>query len=145
MKSAVLKAQELVTGRSFPSKVFVFEKCLMYTKMINSSTLGYRNHFCFDKGFAFHTQECQVSIRITGISRKHDVIFSTDSIEAIVEIKKLINQFYDPRRSSDSAFSSLQISEDREMLTDDDSDWVMEDGKDASEKTQPISSILSAI
>lgn len=129
LKSSVLKAHETYTGKLFTSKVFIFEKCLLYTKMINSSTLGYRNHFSFEKGFAFCTQESHVSFRISGVSKKHDVVFSSDNIEAIVEMKKLISQFYDPRRSSDSAIS---ISDDQEMFTDDENDWVMEDGKDAS-------------
>lgn len=56
--------------------------------------------------------------------------FSSANIESISEIKKIINQFYDPRRSGDSAFvdgNELMICEDQDTATDDDEDWVMSD------------------
>lgn len=101
----------------------------MYTKLINNTTLGYRNHFGFNKSFTFVTQESHVSFRVINSSGKSEVIFSSDNIEAVVEMKKLIRQFYEP---SDSAFSSLPVSEDCEMFTDDEDEWVIEDGTDAS-------------
>lgn len=102
----------------------------MYTKIINVNALGYRNHFPFNAGFAFVTTESQMSFRICGASKKHDVIFSSDKIENVAEMKKIINQFYDPRRSSDSAFvdgSELMICEDQDMATDDE-DWSIAEG-----------------
>lgn len=101
----------------------------MYTKLINNTTLGYRNHFGFNKGFGFYTQESHVSLRVTNNSGKNEVTFSSDNIEAIVEMKKLITQFYEP---SDSTFSSVPLAGDYEMFTDDEDDWVLEDAKDAS-------------
>lgn len=125
-----LKATECWTGRTFPSKVFLFEKCLLYTKMINENSLGYRNHFSFTSGFAFNTKDSQMSFRVCGINKKVDVVFSSDNMESIVEMKKLINRFYDPRRSGDSAFvdgcNELLISEEDLCLTsDEDEDWVV--------------------
>lgn len=117
------------------SKVFIFEKCLLYTKIINESTLGYRTHFAFNAGFAFITDGSQVSFRVSGVKKKHDVDFSSDNIESIVEMKKLINQFYDPRRSADSAFvdgHELMITENEELT--DDEDWVVTDDEEMNQK-----------
>lgn len=125
-KATVLKAYEFATDRAFTSKVFLFEKCLLYTRVIKDDSLGYRNHFMFNSGFGFNTRDSQVSIRINGPSKKHDVIFSSDNIESIAEMKKLIKQFHDPRRSNDSAFidyGELMITE--EAMSDDD--WVLAD------------------
>lgn len=89
--------------------------------------LGYRNHFLFMSGIAFVTRESQVYFRITSGNKKHEVVFSSDKIESIAEMRKLINVYYDPRRSGDSAFvdgSELMISEDQEMVSDDE-DWIV--------------------
>lgn len=68
-------------------------------------------------------------MRISGGNKKHDVLFSSDNIENIAQIKKLIQMFYDPRRSGDSAFvdgstNELMISEDQEMMSEDE-DWIV--------------------
>lgn len=45
-------------------------------------------------------------------------------------MKKLINQFYDPRQSNDSAFvdgNELMIFEDQDNIAGDES-WIMTDG-----------------
>lgn len=123
-KISTLKAFECATGRSFNSKVFVFEKCLLYTKIITDSSLGYRSHYPFNGSFAFVMNESLSSIRVTGgVKKKFDVEFSSENIENIAEIKKAINQFYDPRRSTDSAFTEelLLITEEHDMT--DDEDW----------------------
>lgn len=122
-KIATLKAFECATGRTFNSKVFVFEKCLLYTKVINESSSGYRSHYPFNGSFAFIMNESILSIRVTGsVKKKFDVEFTSENLESISEMKKAINQFYDPRRSADSAFTEeLMIIEDQH-LTDDD-DW----------------------
>jgi RhoGEF domain len=130
IKCASLRVNECAMNRTFASKIFLFEKCLMYTKVINENSLGYRNHFPFDTSCSFDTKESPVSIRVCGPSKKHDVIISSDNIESIAEMKKLINQFYDPRRSGDSAFvdgNELMICEDQDIPTDDD------DGDDEDE------------
>lgn len=96
--------------------------------MISDNTLGYRNHFPFASGFAFDTKESQVSFRVCGVRKKQDVIFSSDNIESIASMKMLINKFYDPRRSADSAFvegNELMICEDQDITTDDDEEWVV--------------------
>lgn len=122
-KIAILKAYECATQKSFNSKVFVFEKCLLYTKIISDSSLGYRSHYPFNGSFAFVMNESLSSIRVTGsVKRKFDVEFSSENIENIAEIKKAINLFYDPRRSTDSAFTEeLMIIENQDMT--DDEDW----------------------
>lgn len=106
---------------------------MLYTKIINGNMLGYRNHFPFMSGFAFVTRESQVYFRIFGGDKKHEVVFSSDKIESIAEMRKLINVYYDPRRSGDSAFadgSELMVT-DQEMVTDDE-DWVVA-GQDSRE------------
>lgn len=129
MKTSTLRAQECFTNRVFASKVFIFEKCLLYTKMINDNVLGYRNHFPFAPGITFNMKESQVSFRVGGsVSKKQDVIFSSDNIESIASIKMLINQFYDHRRSSDFSYvdgNELMICEDQDITTDDDEDWIV--------------------
>lgn len=95
----------------------------MYTKIVHDGTLGYRNHFLFNSGIGFFTKESQVSFRISGANKKQDVIFSSDNIENIAEMKKLVNQFYDPRRSGDSAF----VEGNELMITSDDEDWLLTD------------------
>lgn len=122
MKCSQFKIVELDTRKTFPGKVFVFEKCLLYARIIGNFALSYRNHFKFNSKFAFLTNEDQLSIRITdNMQKKHDILLSSLSVEIVAEMKKLINQFYDPRRSNDSAFvdvHELMISED----DDDDED-----------------------
>lgn len=58
------------------------------------------------------------------------MIFSSNNIESIAEMKRLINQFYDPRRSNDSAFvegNELMICEDQDGITAEDEDWIFTD------------------
>jgi RhoGEF domain len=131
-KCALFRICEIATNRSFSSKIFLFEKCLMYTKVINENSLGYRNHFPFDTSCSFDTKESPVSIRVCGRNKKHDVIISSENIESIAEMKKLINQFYDPRRSGDSAFvdgNELMSCEDQDIPTDEDGEdedeWLL--------------------
>lgn len=127
-KCSTLKVTEVFPGRTFTSKVFLFEKCLMYTKVISENSLGYRNHFTFGAQCSFDTKESPVSIRVCGVNKKHDVILSSDNIESIAEMKKLINQFYDPRCSADSAFvdgNELMICEDQDITTDDEDEWLL--------------------
>lgn len=124
LKCSVFKIVELEMRKTFPGKVFLFEKCLLYTRIINNHALSYRNHFNFNSNFAFLTRESQMSIRITdNMHKKYDILLSSENIKIVAEMKKLINQFYDPRRSSDSAFvdsaHELMISE---VLTDDEDD-----------------------
>lgn len=123
IKIGILKAFESATGRTFNSKVFVYEKCLLYTKIISESSLGYRSHYLFNGSFAFIMNESLLSIRVTGsVKKKFDVEFTSESLESISEIKKAINQFYDPRRSTDSAFTEeLMIIEDQHLT--DEEDW----------------------
>lgn len=127
MKCATFKAFEYLTSRSFPSKVFLFEKCLLYTKIVDGNLLGYRDHFRFISGISLNL-ESQVSFRISSGSKKDEVVFSSGNIESISEMKKLISRFYDPRRSADSAFvdgNELMIIEDQDMSQIDDEEWVV--------------------
>lgn len=129
LKTSEFKVQECSSNRSFASKVFLFEKCLLYTKIMSESTLGYRNHFLFASRYAFITNDSLRSFRICGDSKKYDVIFSSDNIERIASMKKLINQFYDQRRSADSAFidgSENMICDYQQTSTDEeDDDWMV--------------------
>lgn len=123
-KATTLKAYEFFTDRAFISKVFLFEKCLLYTRVVKDNALGYRNHFMFNSGVGFNT-ESQVSFRVSKANKKHDVIFSSDNIESIAEMKKLIRRFHDPRNSNDSAFvdgNELMITEEAAVAEDD---WVL--------------------
>lgn len=127
MKTVTLKVQECSTNRTFPCRVFLFEKCLLYAKIISDATLGYRNHFSFGSGSSFDTKDSQVSFRVCGASKKQDVIFSCDNIESIANIKTLINQFCD-QRCYDSSFlgdQELNICEDTNITTDDEDDWIV--------------------
>ncbi|CRK96804.1 CLUMA_CG009904, isoform A [Clunio marinus] len=132
IKCSTFKAIEDFLNRKFTSKVFIFEKCFLYTKVINNNVLGYRNHFFFGASFSF-VRDDRDKFKIGGVSKKHDVTFSSDNIESIAEIKKIIDQLHNPRRSGDSAFvegSELMISEDQDILTtdddnDEDEEWVV--------------------
>lgn len=83
----------------------------------------------FNSGVGFNTKESNVSFRVNEANKKHDVIFSSDNIENVAEMKKLIMQFHDPRRSIDSAFAdgnddpntAMMITEDAAMVEDG---WV---------------------
>lgn len=126
IKSDTFTAKEPFASRTFPSKVFLFERCLLYTKFSGCGSLRYRDHFAFKT--AFITQESHVSIRVSGPNKKQDVVFSSDNIDRIANMKKHINQFYDPRQSGDSAFvdgNELMICEDQDVMTDDDEDWTV--------------------
>lgn len=128
IKCSVFKIVELDVRRTFTGKVFLFEKCLLYTRIINNHALSYRNHFNFHSNFAFLTRETQTSIRITdNMHKKNDILLSSEDIEIVAEMKKLINQFYDPRRSSDSAFVDAHELMISEVLTDDEDDDVGND------------------
>lgn len=69
-----------------------------------------------------------MSIKVCGVNKKQDVIFSSDNIESIAVIKKLVNNYYGPRRSADSAFVDghelLTITEEQEFMSEDD-EWVV--------------------
>lgn len=133
MRCSVFKITELSTRKSFPGKVFVFEKCLLYTRIIGShgsNALSYRHHFNFVSNFAFLTNEDQMSIRITDtMQKRHDIRMSSQTLEIVVEMKKLINQFYDLRRSNDSAFVDVHELMISEELTDDEDDEDAADGE----------------
>lgn len=80
-----------------------------------------------------------MSFRVSGVNKKLDVVFSSDNMESIVEIKKVINRFYDPRCSGDSAFvdgsHELMIFEEDPCLTsDEDEDWVVAESAGDSPK-----------
>lgn len=71
-----------------------------------------------------------MSIKITdSLHKKSDILMSSDKREIIDEMKSLINQFYDPRKSSDSACfvdgHELMINE---FLTDDEVDDKEDEG-----------------
>lgn len=71
-----------------------------------------------------------MSIRITdNMQKKHDIRMSSQTLEIVVEMKKLINQFYDPRRSNDSAFVDVHELMISEELTDDEDDVDAADGE----------------
>lgn len=124
----MVKAEE--SNRSFSSKVFVFEKCLLYTRVIKDNAIGYRNHFMFNSCFGFNIKDSQVSIRVNTTNKRNDVIFSSDNIESIAEIKKLIKQFHDPRRSNDSAF----VDGNGTGNETDDGEWALVDHDDVNPK-----------
>lgn len=71
-----------------------------------------------------------MSIRITdNMQKKHDIRLSSQTLEIVVEMKKLINQFYDPRRSNDSAFVDVHELMISEELTDDEDDEDADGGE----------------
>ena len=128
LKTATLQAKEVGTDLTFPTKLFIFDRFLLYTKMISNISLTYRNHFSFTAGFSFMLQESRYAFRVSDGNRTNDVIFfSFENVDAVSDAKKIIGQFYDPRRSNDSAFSSMPATEESEIISDDDSEWEIED------------------
>ena len=128
LKTFTLQAKEVATDLTFPTKLFIFDRFLLYTKMISNISLAYRNHFSFTTGFSFMLQESRYAFRVSDGNRSNDVLFfSFENVDAVSDVKKLIGQYYDPRRSNDSAFSSMPAPEECETTSDDDSEWEIED------------------
>jgi hypothetical protein len=78
-------------------------------------------------------EESRFAFRVTDGDRNNDVLFfSFENPEIISSAKNIIKQFYDPRRSSDSAISSLTVDE-LEMFSDDGLEFEMEINQDLGE------------
>jgi hypothetical protein len=79
-------------------------------------------------------EESRFAFRVTDGNRNNDVLFfSFDNPDIISSAKKIIKQFYDPRRSTDSAISSLSNVDELEMFSDDGGEFEMEINQDLGE------------
>lgn len=87
--------------RFFYGEIFLFEKCLMYTRKVEENSLSYRDKFKYGPGVIAELHQEERSLTLTEGAKV--VSFTARSIEKIIQVYDLI-QSYDPRKSSDSAF-----------------------------------------
>jgi hypothetical protein len=117
---------------SYKGKVFLFEKCILYTRIISNHMLSYRNHFNFNSTYTFFTRNSPASIKITdNLNKKSDILISSDEQKIIDEMKVLIKKFHNTRISnySDCCVDSHELAIS-EILTDDEDDNEKEKDED---------------
>lgn len=100
------QAYEHFNQRSLQCKVFLFERCIIYTKIIDKGTLGFRDSFHFNANFFLNDGKSKHQLQVGDMISNRFVTFSSDQIDTMIELKRLIRQFYDPRTSGDSALGS---------------------------------------
>jgi hypothetical protein len=91
--------------RFYFGEIFLFEKCLIYTKKSEggeAKALLYRDKFKFGPSVTFELRQDERTL--TMVEGTRAVSFTAKSIEKILKFNDLIRGLYDPRKSSDSAF-----------------------------------------
>lgn len=146
-------SENLNAPKAFPCKIFLFEQCLLYTKVINhngQNLLSYRDHFTFGSNFVMSLKRTQQMLIVGDIISNRYVSFTASDYEAVLELYDFVKSLYHPRYSndslksleyprysSDSAFAEgnemnlevPNIDEDEIVVNESmaDNDWVVTD------------------